>query len=301
MDLAFFSNLTFLFFSALKDIWAEKLSLFWACPDFHGKAAEPLSCVWESEETQRWKGNLESTKGSCWIAPAFWEHFSSKRTFRHWDLRVKMISSHQPMHPYLTYLSELNKTLKEYERGNQAGCCIWAILGKQHAKLELLSDCRLNCMYLFIGLRSGIRSVTPGTASLRVRHLSCHQHCHTQHHALPSQISMRPALPMRGHGELMWILDTDPITCLSSLFSVPLQFQSPGFISGETWGCVSSSGAASHTDTFLCYGSHTGKGWDERISEARWDTDSQPGLCLGLTPGSPQCVEMVVVFPVHQN
>lgn len=61
---------------------------------------QSLSAVCQRlRKRQGWKGNLKETEVSYWITFAFREHFSIQRTFRHWDLQVTMISSHQPMQP----------------------------------------------------------------------------------------------------------------------------------------------------------------------------------------------------------
>lgn len=140
-------------------------------------------------------------------------------------------------------------------------------------------------------LKCDIRNSQPeATGHEEESHLNCHQHYHTQHPALPSQISVIPTLFMKCLGDLVnsgcW-----PSYLPFPLFLCPFQLQSPRVVCGETWGCVSQSGAAFHAGSFPCSRSHIGTGWDKWIGAAWWDTASQPGLCPRITSGLLQGVE----------
>lgn len=178
---------------------------------------------------------------------------------------------------------------------------IWVILGRQDVKPELLPEFRLNvsiCSQVLIWhLKGDTRNSQPeGAGHEKESHLSCHQRCHTQHLALPTPASVSPALPGRCHGDLMWILHTDPISCPSPPFSVPFNFRAPDLFGGGGGNlklCFIVRSGFSHRYFSVFQKSLCQRQW---TSAAWWDTASQHGLCPGLTSVPPQGTETMVVF-----
>lgn len=131
-------------------------------------------------------------------------------------------------------------------------------------------------------MRKKIISAVSGTATFNTLHW-------------PEKISVSPALPMRYHKGPVWILSAEPITHPSAPFSVPFNVRAPGLLLGRPDGVFDKK-----EQLFTQVLFH-----DPESTLARTESNdlvqldeivSQPGLCSGLTSGSAQDRETIVVF-----